>query len=584
MTHDPSQRMTKPWPMMSRDERRAALEPLCERGLSYDEIAAELRMSGGSLAGFLGVNTDLRDLRSRRCSARPDRVATKQARDARLDRILDLWRNGATSPEIASVVGLTKDAVRTIVRRARLAGDPRAVHKMDPQPWRRHRRLGAPGHADALSRAPAAAVPLDRLADEIADRHASRTDAPEWRGMRDFAMARLAAAAIGYAGTIPDLPTVVGTATAAVPAEGEAAVLCVVASPAQDTVVHPAGAAADPAVTPPPQPDQAEKPWALMTSAEKKAAVAALRPSHTAMRIAERLGAPSKNAVCGVLARIADAERGADRPKRKHRRAEPNGPARPAVTVAPVAVTRPAASLAPLLVSARPVARRTKSAVVISPPRLPAFAIPGAEPETPRATASGLPVAAFDAEARSAILAAYRAGEPVAVIAARFGCREDVPAEISRQARAAAKRPAPEMTSKTTIAVPNRNSPGSSGPSTRPVSVAAVPVSPAPAELPVPLTHYLAIFDDAGRLIGGERFGGTAAAVAALGTAQCRWPTGMPGSDGFSFCCAPVTDPAGEPVYGQSYCATHRGLAYGRGTPSERGAVKAALRVSGEAA
>ena len=57
-----------------------------------------------------------------------------------------------------------------------------------------------------------------------------------------------------------------------------------------------------------------------------------------------------------------------------------------------------------------------------------------------------------------------------------------------------------------------------------------------------------------------------------LGTGDCRWPTECDGEGQQLFCAA-----ARKP--GRSYCPHHHALSFGRGTPSERAAVRDASRV-----
>lgn len=85
------------------------------------------------------------------------------------------------------------------------------------------------------------------------------------------------------------------------------------------------------------------------------------------------------------------------------------------------------------------------------------------------------------------------------------------------------------------------------------IPAAVRPVSaPAPVDLPrpdeaLPESRLLSLFD--------------------LRATTCRWPLGDPQKPGFAFCGADC-DPA------RSYCETHRLLSIGRGTPSERHALK----------
>ena len=59
-----------------------------------------------------------------------------------------------------------------------------------------------------------------------------------------------------------------------------------------------------------------------------------------------------------------------------------------------------------------------------------------------------------------------------------------------------------------------------------------------------------------------------------LEAGMCRWPIGTPRTPDFGFCGCRVTDDAGIPIFGRSYCAAHAAVAVGRGTPSERAADK----------
>ena len=59
-----------------------------------------------------------------------------------------------------------------------------------------------------------------------------------------------------------------------------------------------------------------------------------------------------------------------------------------------------------------------------------------------------------------------------------------------------------------------------------------------------------------------------------LEAGMCRWPIGTPKTPGFGFCGCRVTDEAGVPIFGRSYCAAHAVVAVGRGTYSERAADK----------
>jgi len=56
-----------------------------------------------------------------------------------------------------------------------------------------------------------------------------------------------------------------------------------------------------------------------------------------------------------------------------------------------------------------------------------------------------------------------------------------------------------------------------------------------------------------------------------LAYGHCRWPVGDVRGPGTLFCGAPKD---GE----HAYCRQHRAIAYGRGTPSERAAVRDAAR------
>lgn len=58
-----------------------------------------------------------------------------------------------------------------------------------------------------------------------------------------------------------------------------------------------------------------------------------------------------------------------------------------------------------------------------------------------------------------------------------------------------------------------------------------------------------------------------------LTPAHCKWPYGDPKQPGFGFC-------GQHRVTGSSYCAGHRALSIGNGTPSERAAVREAGRVA----
>ena len=60
---------------------------------------------------------------------------------------------------------------------------------------------------------------------------------------------------------------------------------------------------------------------------------------------------------------------------------------------------------------------------------------------------------------------------------------------------------------------------------------------------------------------------GAPAAVLALKSCQCRWPSGDPRGADFAYCCDPT-----EP--GDSYCADHKELVRGKGTQVERRALE----------
>lgn len=81
-------------------------------------------------------------------------------------------------------------------------------------------------------------------------------------------------------------------------------------------------------------------------------------------------------------------------------------------------------------------------------------------------------------------------------------------------------------------------------PARKPELPPAARLSPEDADLPLPQSRRVQLVD--------------------LRPGQCRWPLGDPLKSGFCFCAADVAAP------GHSYCPSHRMLARGIGTPSER--------------
>jgi hypothetical protein len=136
----------KSWLFICNDERRAALKPLCEEGLSVPEIARRLGTYKGSVSNFLSVNArDLQALRSERAAARLDGVvadgrakmmiAREPAPSAAMepDRLTGLESSVAA---LSATVGEVLDVVRGIAARM----DGRALVRLPD---------AVPGPADA---------------------------------------------------------------------------------------------------------------------------------------------------------------------------------------------------------------------------------------------------------------------------------------------------------------------------------------------------------------------------------------------------------------------------------------------------
>lgn len=96
--------------------------------------------SAASIALAVGVTTNAIYNIVRRARAEGDvRAVVRPIREARRDRALDRWCREPFegAPAIAESLGMGLGALHTLVRRARAAGDPRAVSRSN-----RHRRGG----------------------------------------------------------------------------------------------------------------------------------------------------------------------------------------------------------------------------------------------------------------------------------------------------------------------------------------------------------------------------------------------------------------------------------------------------------